>query len=541
MELRDYQVDALEKIYAAWAEGYLGVMLQLATGAGKTVTFCEILKNHKGRAIVIAHRNQLVAQTSLCLAKNGVYHDIIASKSAIRVIAALHRFHLGKSFYRPQRHIIAAGVDTLITHKNPTFKDVSLAIVDEGHHVLRKNKWGKALEMFPNARVLLPTATPLRADGYGLGRNADGVADVLIEGVGMRELIKRGCLSDYQIAMPPSDLKLDSVKISAGGDYSPVGLKAAARQSHIIGDIVQHYLRFASGKLGLTFVTDLETAADVAQSYRDAGVPAEVISGKTDELTRARLMRKFENREILQLISVDLLGEGVDVPAIEVVSFARPTKSYSLYAQQFGRALRPFPGKTHAIIIDHVGNVLQHGLPDDTRRAWSLSGRDKRTAGESSAFIRACANCFLVYEKHLTACPFCGHKEAPTGRSTPEMVEGDLTLLDAAAIAQLRGEITRIDSEPQFPAAIKNNTGARLRLIRIHEERQEAQHELREAIAQWAGYKKAEGLNDAEIYRFFYISFGTDVMTAQTLNAKDAAALYARIARANSQNQKGEK
>ena len=422
MELRDYQVDALEKIYAAWAEGHLGVMLQLATGAGKTVTFCEILKNHKGRAIVIAHRNQLVAQTSLCLAKNGVYHDIIASKSAIRVIAALHRFHLGKSFYRPQRHIIAAGVDTLITHKNPTFKDVSLAIVDEGHHVLRKNKWGKALEMFPNARVLLPTATPLRADGYGLGRNADGVADVLIEGVGMRELITRGCLSDYQIAMPPSDLKLDSVKISAGGDYSPVGLKAAARQSHIIGDIVQHYLRFASGKLGLTFVTDLETAADVAQSYRDAGVPAEVISGKTDELTRARLMRKFENREILQLISVDLLGEGVDVPAIEVVSFARPTKSYSLYAQQFGRALRPFPGKTHAIIIDHVGNVLQHGVPDDTRRGWSLSGRDKRTASESTVYIRACANCFLVYEKHLTACPFCGHKDAPIVRSTPEMV-----------------------------------------------------------------------------------------------------------------------
>lgn len=221
MELRDYQVDALEKIYAAWAEGHLGVMLQLATGAGKTVTFCEILKNHKGRAIVIAHRNQLVAQTSLCLAKNGVYHDIIASKSVIRVIAALHRFHLGKSFYRPQRHIIAAGVDTLITHKNPTFKDVSLAIVDEGHHVLRKNKWGKALEMFPNARVLLPTATPLRADGYGLGRNADGVADVLIEGVGMRELITRGCLSDYQIAMPPSDLKLDSVKISAGGRLFP--------------------------------------------------------------------------------------------------------------------------------------------------------------------------------------------------------------------------------------------------------------------------------------------------------------------------------
>jgi hypothetical protein len=345
----------------------------------------------------------------------------------------------------------------------------------------------------------------------------------------MRALIDRGDLSDYKIAVPPSDLHLENVKISASGDYSPNELTAAVRKSHIVGDVVQHYLKFASGKLGLTFVTDLTTAAEIAQQYREQGVPAEVISGKTDELIRAQLMRKFENREILQLISVDLLGEGVDVPAIEVVSFARPTQSYALYAQQFGRALRPYPGKKHAIIIDHVGNVQRHGLPDDTRRTWSLSGRDRSESKSLGSFIRSCVNCFLVYERYRQSCPFCGHFIVPTVRALPEMVDGDLTLLDGETLAKLRGEIKRIDSTPLFPQEIAGNVPARLRLIRLHEERQEAQNELREAIAQWAGHRKAEGSEDSEIYKLFYLMFDVDVMTAQTLGKKEAIELKDKI------------
>ena len=94
----------------------------------------------------------------------------------------------------------------------------------------------------------------------------------------------------------------------------------------VVGDVVEHYKRLAMGKLGVTFASDVETATDIASRFRAEGVPAEVVSGKTPDHLRASILRRFKNREILQLVNVDLFGEGFDLPAIEVVSMARPTR-----------------------------------------------------------------------------------------------------------------------------------------------------------------------------------------------------------------------
>jgi DNA repair protein RadD len=232
--------------------------------------------------------------------------------------------------------------------------------------------------MFPNARGLGVTATPVRADGKGLGAHHDGVMHHIIEGAGMRDLIQQGFLTDYRIFAPPSDLDLTGVTRAADGDYNKKQLKQRVRRSQIIGDVVAHYLRIAPGKLGLTFATDVETATEIANRYRAAGVPSEVVSAKTPTGQRIEILKRFKRREVMQLVNVDLFGEGFDLPALEVVSMARPTESYGLYCQQFGRVLRPLPGKTVGIIIDHVGNVVRHGLPDKPRR-WSLDRREKRT------------------------------------------------------------------------------------------------------------------------------------------------------------------
>src|SRR6185437_8496431 len=165
--------------------------------------------------------------------------------------------------------------------------------------------------------------------------------DTLLVGPSMRDLIKREYLTDYRIFAPPSDLDLSNVNISASGDYSPEPLRTAVHKSKITGDIVAHYLKIASGKQGVTFAVDIKSAADIAAEFRLYGVNAEVISSKTPPLVRQQLMRKFRNRELMQLVNVDILGEGVDVPAIEVISMGRPTHSYCTFAQQFGRSLRP--------------------------------------------------------------------------------------------------------------------------------------------------------------------------------------------------------
>ena len=534
MQLRDYQLEVMQKIYTAWQSGATNVLVQLATGAGKTVLFSKIIADNPGHAIAIAHRVELVSQISLTLAREGVRHNIIAQKSAIREIISLHMAEIKRSYYDPHARCIVAGVDTLIRlpTSTPWFARIDLVVQDEGHHPLKENKWGTAASLFPNAKGLYPTATPLRADGRGLGRHADGLMDVLITGPSMRDLIQMGYLTDYRIFAPPSDVDLSTVPVSASGDYSPPKLRTAVHKSHITGDVVSHYLRIAPGKLGVTFAVDIAAAAEIATAFRAAGIPAEVISSKTPDLLRSTIMNRFRRREILQLVNVDLLGEGVDVPAIEVVSMARPTQSFALYSQQFGRALRPLKGKTHAIIIDHVNNVLRHGLPDASR-IWSLDRRDRRAKStkDDAIPLRVCLNpmCMAVYPRVTRTCPHCGFYSSPIERSTPEHVDGDLFELDPSVLARLRGEINRIDGPVRIPQHL-DPIAARA-VVKKHLNRQEVQTNLRYHISLWAGYLKDQGLSDSEIYRNFFFTFGFDIATAQTLNVRDAEELLYKIQR----------
>ena len=527
--MRYYQKQIISDIYAK-LQRFQNVCMQLSTGGGKTHIFCKIISEHPGKSLVIAHRNELLTQISLTLALRGVRHAITGQRQMIKDSIALHMSDCGKSFYDPGARVTVVGVDTLTRMSARDFKDISLIVQDEAHHVLKKNKWGFAAAMFPNAKGIYPTATPCRADGKGLGRHADGLFDALVIGPSMRDLINDGYLSDYRVFSPPSDLDLSHVTVTPGGDYSPPQLRNAVHKSRITGDVVAHYLRLAAGKRGITFAVDIKAAEEIADEYKKQGVNAEVVSSKTPTLLRAHIMRRFRTGELLQLVNVDLLGEGVDVPAVEVVSMARPTESYSLYAQQFGRALRPLPGKSHAIIIDHVGNVMRHRLPDDINRTWTLDRRERRTRGKPTGVmpIRTCLACYQVYSKLMSACPYCGATWTPAERSNPDRVDGDLTELDPATLVRLRGEIDRISGAPQVPTYLDHI--AQRGFINRHRERQHAQQALRAMIAQWAGvYKHQHGDTDSQLYKRFYCTFDIDVMTAQTLGANDATQLMLKI------------
>lgn len=504
-----------------------------------TFVFSRIANAIQTAVCAMAHRSELIGQMSLALAREGVRHRIIGPDTLQRSCSTAHMDEFGRSFVDPGSRIVAASVDTLVRldPATPWLQQIGLWIQDEAHHVLADNKWGKACALFPNAYGLGVTATPVRADGKGLGRHADGLMDVMIQGPTMRELIKRGYLTEYRIFAPPSDLDLSGVAVSAGGDYSPVPLRAAVHKSHITGDVVAHYLRIAPGKLGVTFAVDIEAATEIAAAYRAAGVPAEVVTSKTPDALRAQILRRFKAREILQLVNVDLFGEGFDLPAIEVVSMARPTQSYALFCQQFGRACRLMAGKVHALIIDHVGNVLRHGLPDAPRE-WSLDRRERRSRSAPSDVIpvRTCLEptCVSVYERVLASCPFCGHTPVPAGRGAPEQVDGDLCELDPAVLAALRGEVARVDADPRYPVgAAPEVVGS---INKRHIERQASQRDLRASVALWAGWQKSLGRDDAEGHRRFWFMYGTDVLSAQALGASDAEALKGRIDRTLEQN-----
>jgi len=342
-KLRPFQQKLEADIYAAWGRGARNVMPVAATGSGKTVVLSKLLNDESGASIAIAHRQELISQISLAHARNGLRHRLIGSNMT-KIVSALHIAEFGHTgFLNPNAKASVGGVDTIVrmSADDPYFKRVRKFVIDEGHHVLRENKWGKVAAMFPNALGLLPTATPARADGKGLGRHADGIADELVLAPTMREIINMGYLTDYRIFAPPSDLDMTGVAISqATGDFNKDQVRKAVHKSHIVGDIVSHYVKIAKGKLGVTFSVDVEEATRQAAEFRAAGVRAEVVSAKTPDHLRMQILRRFKNREIDQLVNVDLFGEGFDLPAIEVVSFGRPTASFPLYVQQFGRSLR---------------------------------------------------------------------------------------------------------------------------------------------------------------------------------------------------------
>lgn len=539
MQLRPYQQKTLQEIYGAWGSGAKNVLAQLPTGGGKTVLFSHVVKAHQGASIVLAHRQELIAQMSLALAREGVRHRVIGPKALQKLCVAVHMAELNRNLTDPNAACAVASVQSVSAKTvDPSWASrVTLWVQDEGHHLLRENIFGRAVRFFPNARGLIVTATPGRADGKGLGRDNDGLADVLVQGPHPCELIEAGYLSRYRIFAPPSSLHREDIPVTAQGDFSPIKLREATKRSTVTGDIVTHYVRHASGKLGLTFADSVENATDILGRFRAAGVRAEILTGKTPDFLRIQVLQQFKARQVHQIISVALIDEGFDCPAVEVVSDGAATESFGRFAQRFGRGLRVLEGKKEMLYFDHVGNTIRHGLPDAPRE-WSLDRRERRSSGPSDAIpLRRCTNtkvggvenqvCAKDYARYLKACPYCKFEPEPASRSAPEFVDGDLYELTPEALAALRGKKEAIDGAPRIPQGL-DAMAARGAMNR-HHERQQAQYALRENIALWAGWQAHQGRTDSESYRIFFHTFGLDVLSAQALGRPDAEALSLKI------------
>jgi superfamily II DNA or RNA helicase len=361
-ELRDYQADLLDRLQDLWSTGTKRVLLQLATGGGKTICLATVIERALARGqncLVVVHREELLTQT-------------LAKVAAITGQAA----GIIKAGHRPDHNspVQVASVATLVNRLDqyPAF---DVLILDECHHSSSQT-WRKVIDHFSNSLLLGVSATPIRMDGSGFR----DIFDVLISGVTMAELIAHGHLSQFRYYAPANGLNLNGLRTRAG-EYTRESIEAANSAIEVAGDCLKAYQDYLWGKQTLIFAVSVAHSREIAASFSANGVPAAHLDGRDDPQLRATTMNAFRRGEIRVLTNCALFTEGLDVPGIEAVILARPTKSLGLWLQMVGRALRPSPGKDHAIIIDLGENWTRFGLPADDRE-WSLNGVAKRSRGK---------------------------------------------------------------------------------------------------------------------------------------------------------------
>jgi DNA repair protein RadD len=406
MTERAYQDDLIERTSAALREGYRAPLIQLPTGGGKTHIAIKVIKRAlaRGKRVLFqAHTRTLVKQTLAKFEANGLDAGVIMA-----------------GFPRSSGPLQIGSVWTVARRLNQ-IEPFDLIVSDEAHRAPSAS-FRAALTAWPRAYHLGLTATPQRTDGRGL----DDIFDVLLHGPQVSELIALGFLSRFLVYAPALP-DLTGVKTVAG-DYNEAELSAAMDKPTITGDAIEHFLRLADQRFALTYCVNIQHAEHTSAAFNTAGVPTSVLHSKLSDDDQIAAVNGLRTGEIRNLVSVGMISEGFDVPAVTCAILLRPTKSLVLACQQWGRANRG-GSSDPALILDHAGNSVNPliGHPE-TERAWTLAGRDKAKRGEANTVsVVRCRVCFCVYEAGPAACPNCGAVNvvvrAPTKQVKGELVE----------------------------------------------------------------------------------------------------------------------
>lgn len=380
-QLRPYQNNLVSDARKYLAQGFKGVLIQSPPGSGKSVVIAEITRmaaEKGGYVLFLAHRRELLDNIRETLEENEVKLSQVLILSAVMAKNRLH------------------------TMRKPT-----LIVTDEGHH--GKAKTYKAIyDHFADVPRLGFTATPWRMNGDGF----TDIYDQMVEGPSIQWLIDNHCLAPYRwFSIPLIDReKVDFKNMTREAESSAALFESDAT---IQGDIVGNYQKYADGKQAIVYAPTIEVSRLIVKWFNDAGIYAVHADGKTPIKQRDQIMADFKAKKITILSNVDLISEGFNVPDVGVIILCRPTQSIVLHLQQSMRGMRYRTDKV-SIILDHVGNGANLGLPADEFE-WTLSARKRKSSGSEGGPPRVtCPTCgqqFLL--KSLLKiddkphCPFC--------------------------------------------------------------------------------------------------------------------------------------
>ena len=284
--LRPFQCDAVDQIESEIAGGKRRPILVAPTGSGKTIIGSEYIKRliaKYKRVLVIAHRREIIVQTSNKLTANGVRHGVILAGK--------------EKDLRPLERVQVASIQTLwsrgMRSNSMQMPLADILIFDEAHHA-RARTYQKIIDAYPNAVLLGLTATPCRGDGRGLGN----IFDTMIECPQVQELIDLGFLVGTVIYAPVKDTDrlLRGVRTEKG-DYVTSQLEQRMNTDQLVGDIVTHWLKYGEGRRTVCFAVDVAHSVHIRDEFVRAGIRAEHLDGTTSIPEREAILARLASGE----------------------------------------------------------------------------------------------------------------------------------------------------------------------------------------------------------------------------------------------------
>lgn len=337
--MRPYQESAVHAIEQGW-QTYSKQLCVLPTGAGKSPIFSWCADRTHGRTLILAHREELVAQAIDKLHKfTGINAGMLRGMHS-----NAHHGH----------ETVVASVQTLINRLDRWPSDhFELVVCDEAHHSISQS-WQKVLNHFDShAKVLGVTATPDRGDKRNLGEYYENVAYELT----LLDLIRDKYLVPVKVKTCPVDIDMGQVHQSTG-DYDSNDLDEAIRP--YLDEIIQQIIEHAGDRKVLVFLPLIATSQLFAQMACGYGLNAAHVSGESDD--RKSVLHDFSKGHIQILSNAMLLTEGYDEPSVDCVVILRPTRSRALYSQMVGRGTRLFEGKDNLLLLDFLWMHQRHNL-----------------------------------------------------------------------------------------------------------------------------------------------------------------------------------
>ena len=391
LTLRPYQETMISEVRAELMAGRNPLIVSpCGSGKGSLISYMVNGAVKNGHHVIFAvHGMALVEDMHQRVEKLGIPHGVLMG---------------GKR--RERWHPVQiASIDTLHRMQHPP--KASLVIVDEAHMSMSPT-WRKTLDLYPEARIIGATATPIRLDGKGLGKKTGGLFDSLVLGPNEAELIRMGFLVRSRvIAAKPIDLK--GVKKTAG-DFNSKQLAEACDKTTLNGDIVEHWKKHASGRKTAAFGVDCAHAQHIAESFRASGIEWAYVDANTPSDERAKIWDDLDHGNLMGVSSVGCIAVGWDHSVVSCLIMARPTQSLGLWKQMLGRGSRIHPGKQDFIVLDHAGNTLRHepyGFFEDAVE-WCLEGEAIRKTDKKPPPVATCKKCYGTFRAGPRECPFCG-------------------------------------------------------------------------------------------------------------------------------------